>query len=131
MALQSDGGVFYCGPVSVILESSEGGTTPPLTGLPFVSLFPNPCQANLNIKLSHAEDGIIRIVIHNLRGEVVRILEDGFHAKGRLDLAWDGTDALGRECPSGIVLIHFSTAGPALEKWSKTMPAYSFVLTFA
>lgn len=79
--------------------------------------FPNPCNPRTTIELvlpsgAPAVDGV-QIVIHDVRGQVVRKLQGGASANGRVAVTWDGTDDAGRLAPSGRYLYAIRAAGVA------------------
>lgn len=69
--------------------------------------YPNPFNPETWIPYKLSEDSDVCIKIYNLRGELVRILELGFHWRGRYTdrenaAYWDGRNQLGERVSSGI-----------------------------
>lgn len=69
-----------------------------------VRLSPNPFVDQLSIHLDKALSPAAQIQVYNLKGQIIRSLSPTF-SKGTEDVyTWDGRDAQGRNCSSGIYL---------------------------
>lgn len=81
-------------------DEGEGAGVP--KGVTLTQNFPNPFNPQTTIRYSLAEDASVRLSIHNLRGEVVRILVDGSQSSGEHTVGWDGRNEMGETVSSGI-----------------------------
>ena len=75
---------------------------PAATPLPVAA--PNPFNPRTEITFSLPAAGPVRLDIYDIRGRLVRVLEDGARAAGPHTVAWDGCDAAGQPAPSGTYL---------------------------
>jgi hypothetical protein len=66
--------------------------------------YPNPFNPSTTISYRLKEDGKATLDIYNIRGQLVKTLADGFNAKGSHSASWDGKDARGNACASGVYL---------------------------
>jgi uncharacterized repeat protein (TIGR01451 family) len=66
--------------------------------------YPNPFNGSTAIVFSMKESGAVRIIIHNLLGQEVRVLVDEVREAGEHRLLWDGKDRNGITVPAGIYL---------------------------
>jgi protocatechuate 3,4-dioxygenase beta subunit len=66
--------------------------------------YPNPFNPTTTISYSLPEAGKVRLLIYNLRGELVRTLVDGHQSASSYQIVWNGEDRLGQIVPSGIYL---------------------------
>ena len=70
--------------------------------------FPNPCNPRTTIEMTlpagSAEVDGAEIAIYDIRGQLVRKLQGGASANGRVAVTWDGADDSGRLVPSGRYL---------------------------
>jgi hypothetical protein len=104
-----------------------------ITGAPTVTLlyqnFPNPFPNGLTsstcIWFDLSERATVRLVIRDLRGNMIRVIENGVslgagnYGRGGEgpqagcvpQYSWDGTTADGRTVPPGVYLLHFRAGG--------------------
>ncbi|MFC1525326.1 FlgD immunoglobulin-like domain containing protein [Candidatus Latescibacterota bacterium] len=74
--------------------------------------FPNPFNPATVIPLvMPATGGRVRVEIHNLVGQQVRVLLDGALSPGRHEITWDGQDDVGRPVSSGLYLYRAAVDG--------------------
>jgi hypothetical protein len=73
---------------------------------------PNPFNPRTTISYEIPAAGHVRLEIHDLRGRLVRTLLDGWQPAGSGVVVWDGRDARGRACASGVY-VHSLQAGGA------------------
>jgi len=66
--------------------------------------YPNPFNSSTVISFAMQKSGAVRIVIHNLLGQVVRVLADEVREAGEHRLMWDGRDERGIAVPAGVYL---------------------------
>ena len=62
---------------------------------------PNPFNPQTEISFFLASDSLVKLEVFDLRGHLVRTLEDGPRPAGQNEVKWDGRDDGGREVPSG------------------------------
>ena len=67
--------------------------------------FPNPFNPTTTIPYSLMEDVTVRLVLYNTLGQQVRVLVNERMAAGYHRIQWDGRDAMGRSCASGLYFI--------------------------
>ncbi len=95
-----DGSSQYFGPNIVKLTDPEGTPNlPDRTSLK--AAYPNPFVANATIGAEIKSGEQARLEIYNVAGQLIKSYElnQGFH-----ELTWDGKDADGRQCSSGVYL---------------------------
>ena len=64
--------------------------------------YPNPFNSTVSIEYSVAEAGEVSVEIYNILGEYVGTISDGYRAQGIYSARWDGNNAEGQTCPSGV-----------------------------
>lgn len=64
--------------------------------------FPNPFNPTTTIRYTLTRSGKVSLNIYTVRGELVRVLVDGYQDVGVRYVAWDGCDGRGRNVSSGI-----------------------------
>ncbi|MBW6513394.1 MAG: choice-of-anchor D domain-containing protein [Candidatus Syntrophosphaera sp.] len=104
----------FHGPVSVIVEGNVPPVLPNVTSMK--NAYPNPFRANtvIEVALKAGETGTV--TIYNVAGQVVRSysVTEGYH-----NLNWNGRDANGQACGSGIYFYKLST--PSVSQTRKMM----------
>jgi hypothetical protein len=63
---------------------------------------PNPFNPSTTLRFGLPEAGQVRLAVYDVTGALVRTLVDGHVDAGMREVAWDGTDAAGREVASGV-----------------------------
>ncbi|MBW6516135.1 MAG: T9SS type A sorting domain-containing protein [Candidatus Cloacimonetes bacterium] len=99
----------YHGPVSVVtvLEDTEIPPEPEkITKL--IGAYPNPFNPGTNIRFELCQPTSVTLTIYNLLGQRVREITQTFN-EGKNSIYWDGHDATGKACLSGIYLYSIST----------------------
>jgi len=77
---------------------------------------PNPFNPTTSVRFSVGRDGAeVALRVFDVSGRVVRVLADGPHPAGAHVVDWDGRDARGRPCASGVYFYRLSIDG-----WSST-----------
>lgn len=101
----------YFGPTAIRVPQSDSSSPPiPIkTGL--TSLYPNPFNPDLRIGYSLDKSSPVKIVVANLRGQVIRTLVNENKTAGMHEYLWDGSDNQGRKCSSGMYLINMIANG--------------------
>lgn len=96
--------IFYDQPgPSAVAPSS------PATGQSVRALV-NPFSGSTRIRYALGRDSSFTLTVFDVRGRLVRRLQDGVAASGPHEIGWDGRDDGGRELPSGVYLLRLETA---------------------
>lgn len=74
---------------------------------------PNPFNPRTTISYEIPAAGPVQLEIHDLRGRLVRTLIAGWQPAGAGSVIWDGRDARGRDCASGVYLHTLQAGGDA------------------
>ncbi|MBN1999876.1 T9SS type A sorting domain-containing protein [candidate division KSB1 bacterium] len=72
--------------------------------------YPNPFNPQTTIEFSLYRAVNVSVKVYNIRGELVRSLQDQFHPAGSVRLLWDGCNDNGSRVPSGVYYVKV-TAG--------------------
>ena len=81
--------------------SNDDDLNPELsTGL--LGNYPNPFNPETTIRYSLKESGPVTLEIYNLKGQMIRRLENSVKSAGEHSMVWDGKDANGRDLGSGV-----------------------------
>lgn len=75
--------------------------------------YPNPFNPETRINYELPTTSLVKIVVFNLRGQLVRTLLDAKQSAGRYTVSWDGTTDQGIPMASGVYLLRM-TAGEFL-----------------
>jgi hypothetical protein len=67
--------------------------------------WPNPSNPKVRIHYTIADEGPVRLVAYNLKGQLVRTLVDGDVPPGRYSVVWAGVDERGRHVASGVYFV--------------------------
>ncbi|MBI5868078.1 MAG: T9SS type A sorting domain-containing protein, partial [candidate division Zixibacteria bacterium] len=78
--------------------------------------YPNPFNPSTVIEFVLPKASRIRVTVYNVLGQVVKALADRVYPMGRHQLAWDGTDNVGRPAASGIYFYRVVTDESAESK---------------
>jgi len=73
--------------------------------------YPNPFNPTTWIPFFLPADGLARVKIYNVRGELVKVLRDRWLPKGAHSVRWNGDDGDGRNVSSGIYFCVLKFAG--------------------
>lgn len=74
---------------------------PAPTDLSLSGLWPNPFNPRVSVRFDLPLGRPGRLVVHDLRGNLVIELWSGVGTDGETSVSWDGRDHAGRACPSG------------------------------
>ncbi len=77
---------------------------------------PNPFNPVTEIRFDLARGGPVRLAVFDLRGRLVKVLQDGFLPAGHHTAAWDGKDETGRAVGSGTYLYRLEGSDLQLER---------------
>jgi hypothetical protein len=108
---ESDGSIL-----NAVLGEDAGSLNPipeeDLLGarLDLAQSFPNPTRSRAEIVFQVTREGWVSLFLFDIRGEVVRVLNDGVRSSGRHSVVWDGTDGFGRALPSGVYAYELQTS---------------------
>jgi hypothetical protein len=93
-----------CGAVTAV---SEPGVTPPAAAL--LQSRPNPFRSATAITFDLPEAGPVQLRVFDVRGRLVRTIEDGEMEPGRYKVAWDGRNDRGIPLGPGIYFYRLDT----------------------
>lgn len=107
---------FYVDIANEIITITKGTTDvnePDLSEMPLeYSLrqnYPNPFNPTTTIEYIIPKTTIIKLAVHNLKGELIRLLVDEKQTEGLYSITWNGANDEGVSLPSGIYFIKLST----------------------
>jgi hypothetical protein len=63
---------------------------------------PNPFNPATRIRFDLPEAAVVKLVVYNVNGQMIRVLADAQMPAGAREVTWDGRDAAGRAAASGI-----------------------------
>jgi hypothetical protein len=72
---------------------------------------PNPFRDNVKLDFELRQPGKVRVDVYNIKGQKVRGLENGFLAKGRHELVWNGRDDAGNRVSAGVYILRLGSGG--------------------
>jgi hypothetical protein len=64
--------------------------------------YPNPFNPRTQIDFQLPQTGMVRVLVYNTAGQIVRTLADGTFTTGRHSLVWDARNDRGNSLPSGL-----------------------------
>jgi len=102
--------------IAVICDTLNVGETAPVSNddpvvpaaISILRSWPNPFRGSVNVSLELKSPAAAKLDIFNLRGQKLRTIILPA-ATGTRELSWDGRDASGKDCPTGIYLIKASS----------------------
>ena len=71
--------------------------------------YPNPFNPATNISYALPEDTSVKLIVYDLTGRQITVLEDGFQQAGYHRLTWPGLNAQGAPVASGVYLLRIHT----------------------
>jgi hypothetical protein len=83
---------------------------PPVT-FSLSSPMPNPARTKASFGIATPYSGDISLRIYNLRGQLIRILDERDKPAGRFELTWDLKDLRGEAVPDGVYLVRANANG--------------------
>jgi len=78
--------------------------------------YPNPFNPETTISYEIASDGIVKLDIFNLKGQLVKTLVNENKVSGPHKVVWNGTDKYGRKVASGIYQYRLTTKDGSITK---------------
>jgi hypothetical protein len=82
--------------------------TPPIPSVP-LSIYPNPFNPNLSIKIYQSTSADIDLRVYDTRGRLVKVIASGHLDKGSYSYTWDSLDSHSQACASGVYLISYKS----------------------
>ena len=64
--------------------------------------FPNPFNPTTTIRYSIEKPGQMSLEVYNVKGQLVKTLQQGYLDTGQHSVTWNGRDASGNSCASGV-----------------------------
>ncbi|HNX01639.1 MAG TPA: FlgD immunoglobulin-like domain containing protein, partial [Candidatus Cloacimonadota bacterium] len=89
------------------VSASDPVATPVLSSL--TGNYPNPFLSSTSIRYEMKNDAKVSLAIYNIKGQLVRVLENGMKTTGSHNVVWDGTDKNGNKLASGVYIVQFNT----------------------
>lgn len=74
---------------------------------------PNPSSATFQFAHFAPREGAYRLMVLDVHGRVVRVLQEAMLSRGWHDATWDGRDEAGREAASGVYVLRIEGQGEA------------------
>jgi ligand-binding sensor domain-containing protein len=74
-----------------------------------VSNYPNPFNTSTKIRFQLTSSGIVQLNVYNIKGQLVKKLNQDLMSKGQHDILWDGRDEKGKYLASGVYIYKLST----------------------
>jgi hypothetical protein len=97
------------GETTVLAAITAERTALGAAGVVLGSPAPNPSRAGTAVSYRLPAAQPVLVTVHDLRGRLVRTLQDGGAAFGEHRLEWDGRGGDGRRAPAGVYLIKLRT----------------------
>lgn len=91
-------------------ESIDDSSIPALS----VSNFPNPFNPSTTIRFSIPQDSSVKLVVYNVRGQVVKTIVNENLPQGSHSVSWKGVDENGRAVSSGVYFYKLQTCNSTL-----------------
>lgn len=67
-------------------------------------VYPNPFHEKITVQIEMPTSQEIKVVVYDLKGQVVRLLAEKEFAAGSHELSWDGKSEVGEPMPAGVYL---------------------------
>ena len=85
------------------IKNNEFSTSPDACSLH--QNYPNPFNPSTNITYDLSIDAEVRASIINTKGQVIKILVNGWQSSGKKSFSWDATNSLGQTVSAGVYII--------------------------
>lgn len=82
-----------------------------VAGAQLLAPHPNPFNPRTTIPFELANHGEISLAIYDLRGALVRVLDDDTHEAGFHAATWDGTNEAGQAVATGVYVVRLQAGG--------------------
>jgi len=106
---------FWGGPGTSVTAVDDPGTDLPVT-FDLGDAYPNPFNPATRVRFALPEPARTRLLIYNLKGQLVRTLLDEMRPPGRFELLWNGRDDDGSVVASGTYLLRMSAGDYAARR---------------
>lgn len=100
--------------LAMITGNNYGNTDNSNISAPSVSNFPNPFNPSTTIRFSIPQDSSVKLVVYNIRGQVVKTIVNDTLPKGSHSAFWNGVDDNGRAVSSGVYFYRLQTGNSTL-----------------
>jgi len=80
--------------------------------------YPNPFNPTTYIEYELQEEKFVNVIVHDILGNIVNILFNGFQTSGYKSLKWNSTNSVGQKVPAGV---YFYTISAGDFKQTKKM----------
>lgn len=106
---------------SVAVYINQGQTVgvddvPVMTSLSLGPVAPNPFAFTTSLAFALPREGPAKVAIFDIKGRLVRVLEDRWLPAGRHRTEWDGRDDTGRRVGAGMYICNLSSDGANVSK---------------
>ncbi len=104
---------------NVFVPRNQGGKSKDVTespGVPAPALWvvPNPSRAVTTFVVETGRDSDQELIVLDVQGRAVRLVESGHFTAGRREAVWDGRDAGGRRASAGMYYVRLRTGNKEL-----------------
>ena len=106
------------GTVTLPVEVSDSESLP--TKFVIEDAFPNPFNPTTNIKYGIPDRSIVKIVLYNIQGHLIKILYDDYQEPGWYTIAWDGLLNDGTMAPAGVYLVKITNTSNSTTNFKST-----------
>ena len=72
--------------------------------------YPNPFNPETRIQYQLPKAGRVKLTVYNIRGQVVRVLEEAIKPSGFYTVIWDARNSIGERVPTGVYLYRIETS---------------------
>ncbi|PID27916.1 MAG: hypothetical protein CSB55_06965 [Candidatus Cloacimonadota bacterium] len=76
----------------------------------YLGSYPNPFNPSTSVKFSIGKATDVSLVIYNVKGQVVRTLQNGMMEAGPHSVQWNGTDDHNKSVASGVYYVRLNTS---------------------
>ncbi|MBI2426246.1 MAG: T9SS type A sorting domain-containing protein, partial [Candidatus Kerfeldbacteria bacterium] len=81
-----------------------------------LSLSPNPFNPETQIAFTVETEGLCTVNVYDVAGRKVKTILESTLSTGTYTVTWDGTDASGRACASGMYTVSLESAGTSIQR---------------
>lgn len=71
--------------------------------------YPNPSTADVKLCYSLKDDALISATVYNLKGQLIRQIDNHYRNRGDYELDWNAKDDNGNAVPTGMYLLRITT----------------------
>lgn len=95
----------------IVYSGSRPSIRPPSESQISVSCYPNPFNNAVSVSYNLPSDGEYDLIVYDILGRKVRVLEQGFLLAGSGRTFWDGTNEYSRNVASGMYFVRLHGEG--------------------